>query len=86
VTALIPDDADADAADKYDYKALTTEVQDAMTVEQLHEIAFKLDYGLNPRLGEKKLRPAFAEITAQRIEQADEVVDTTGVDDESGPV
>lgn len=65
----------ANLAAVYDYRVLTQEAQDAATVEQLHELAHDLGYGtkgtgepqVHPRLGEAKLRPLFAEITAARL-------------------
>lgn len=83
VTALVPD---VTFADSFDYAGLTQEKQDAMSVDELRELAVKLDYGLHPRLGEGKLRPQFAALTAQRLAQLDEESDTTGVDDGVVPI
>lgn len=78
VTATVPDQA---LADTFDYPALTEERQAAMGYEEMRDLAVSLDYGLHYRLSEKNLRTRFAEITADRIAQAGEMVDTTGVDD-----
>jgi len=58
----------------YDYRVLTQEAQDSLSVEKMHELAHDLHYGkqkdetpVHPRLGEAKLRPLFAEITAKRL-------------------
>jgi hypothetical protein len=59
----------------FDYSQLTKEVQDAMSVDQLRELVIHLGYGekgtdetpVHPRLGEPKLRPLVAEITAKRL-------------------
>lgn len=82
VTAIVPDQT---LADSFDYLSLTPERQAAMGYEEMRDLAISLDYGLNYRLGEKNLRARFAEITQDRVEQAEEAVDTTGVDDTSGP-
>lgn len=56
----------------YDYKILTEERQNEMTVEELHKLAADLKYSsdanpIHPRLGETKMRPLFARITAARL-------------------
>ena len=82
VTAIVPDQT---LADTFDYLSLTEKRQAAMGYEEMRDLAISLDYGLSYRLGEKNLRMRFAEITQDRIEQAEETVDTTGVDDTGGP-
>lgn len=82
VTATVPDQT---FAETYDYLSLTPAVQEAMAYEAMRDLAAKLDYGLNYRLGEKNLRLRFAAVTQDRIDQAEEEEDTTGVDDTGGP-
>lgn len=82
VTAIVADQA---LADSFDYLSLTVERQAAMGYEEMRDMAISLDYGLSYRLGEKNLRARFAEITSDRITQAGEAVDTTGVDDTDVP-
>lgn len=83
VTAVVPDSSFADA---FDYAALTLEAQNKLTLEEMRDLSINLDYGIHPRTGEARLRPKFAEITAQRLAQKDEIVDTTGVDEGVVPI
>lgn len=83
VTATI---GDVEFADAFDYAALTPEAQAKLSIEEMRDLAVALDYGIHPRTGEEKTRLKFAEITAQRIAQKDEIVDTTGVDDGVVPI
>lgn len=71
---------DVSFADSFDYAGLDQAKQDAMSVPELRELAEKLDFGLHPRLGEGKLRPRFAELVQQRLEQLHEESDTTDPD------